>query len=153
MTLSYATQASRPGPRMEWMEYVWIVGGLMLFAVLILAIIVPRPKCGRGPRVQRQFCEAAIGDNGPIVAAIARYCLHAGRLPTSLRQLTQRPSHLRAKEWPGPYIADPTGLKDPWGEPYQYRCPGADGRAFDLWSKGPDKEDGTDDDITSWPGG
>lgn len=39
--------------------------------------------------------------------------------------------------------------KDPWNEPYQYKSPGDHG-AYDLWSKGPDGETGTEDDIVSW---
>jgi general secretion pathway protein G len=27
---------------------------------------------------------------------------------------------------------------DPWGRPYHYQAPGADGRAFDIWSTGAD---------------
>jgi general secretion pathway protein G len=59
----------------------------------------------------------------------------------------------KADRWHGPY-ADVTGGKfplDPWGEPYQYRCPGVHNKdGYDLWSKGPDKIDGTDDDIGNW---
>ena len=39
---------------------------------------------------------------------------------------------------------------DPWNNPYQYRSPGNDGRAFDIWSYGPDGQEGTEDDIQSW---
>lgn len=39
---------------------------------------------------------------------------------------------------------------DPWGEPYKYRNPGAlNPRGIDLISKGPDREEGTKDDITN----
>jgi general secretion pathway protein G len=59
----------------------------------------------------------------------------------------------KSDRWRGPY-ADVTGGKlplDPWGEPYQYRCPGTHNKdGFDLWSKGPDKTDGTEDDIGNW---
>ena len=36
---------------------------------------------------------------------------------------------------------------DPWDTPYVYRCPGSNGKSFDLYSCGPDKQDGTSDDI------
>ena len=35
--------------------------------------------------------------------------------------------------------------KDPWGKFYQYKK--IDDRTFDVWSSGPDGEDGTEDDI------
>ncbi len=40
---------------------------------------------------------------------------------------------------------------DPWGQPLSFKCPGehnTDGA--DLVSKGPDKQEGTADDIKSW---
>lgn len=38
-------------------------------------------------------------------------------------------------------------LCDGWGEPLLYRVPGTAGRPFDLFSKGPDREADTEDDI------
>ena len=41
--------------------------------------------------------------------------------------------------------------KDPWGAPYIFRCPGTqDPEGVDVISWGPDKADGTPDDIRSW---
>ena len=40
---------------------------------------------------------------------------------------------------------------DVWGNALVFQCPGTHNpAAFDLWSKGPDGNDGTDDDITNW---
>jgi general secretion pathway protein G len=40
---------------------------------------------------------------------------------------------------------------DPWRQPYQYRFPGVKNKTgYDLWSKGPDEQDGTADDIGNW---
>ena len=39
---------------------------------------------------------------------------------------------------------------DPWGQPFQYQYPSSYDAEFDIWSPGPDKINGTDDDITSW---
>ncbi len=37
---------------------------------------------------------------------------------------------------------------DPWGAPYIYKAPSTqDRRGFELYSKGPDNQEGTDDDI------
>ena len=42
-------------------------------------------------------------------------------------------------------------LNDVWGKPFRYQCPGGHNKgAFDLWSFGPDKLDGGDDDIANW---
>jgi general secretion pathway protein G len=41
--------------------------------------------------------------------------------------------------------------KDPWGEDLIYKCPGEhDTDSADITSKGPDRKEGTDDDIKSW---
>ena len=90
---------------------------------------------------------------GPIATALKMYNLHMGTYPKELKELTERPDNDEQKKWSGPYIEDPSKLKDPWGEDYQYRFPsttqGED--KYDLWSKGPDRQDSTDDDIVNWP--
>jgi len=41
--------------------------------------------------------------------------------------------------------------KDPWGEALMFKCPGEqDTQGADIISKGPDRKEGTDDDIKSW---
>lgn len=41
--------------------------------------------------------------------------------------------------------------EDPWGSPWGYRAESEEGAAgtFDLWSNGPDKEEGTEDDLSA----
>ncbi len=56
-----------------------------------------------------------------------------------------------APDWSGPYINKNVVPPDPWGNDWQYRCPGQynpDG--YDLYSFGPDGRLGGDDDITNW---
>ncbi len=87
-------------------------------------------------------------------AAVQRYRLDMGRVPsteeglTALRTLPDSESN--TDRWQGPYVsgAIPT---DPWGNAFRYRSPGQkSGGSFDLWSAGPDGEDGTRDDIGTW---
>lgn len=40
--------------------------------------------------------------------------------------------------------------KDPWKRNYSYTSPGTEGNPFEIMSAGPDKQEGTDDDIKSW---
>ena len=48
-------------------------------------------------------------------------------------------------------VADAADAKDPWGTAYVFRCPGTqDTDGVDVSSWGPDKADGTADDIRSW---
>lgn len=46
---------------------------------------------------------------------------------------------------------DRNNSKDPWGKDLIFKCPGAqDTDSADISSAGPDKQDGTPDDINSW---
>ena len=84
------------------------------------------------------------------------YRMHMGDYPTTsdgLQALITAPS-AKGDRWHGPYITENKIPRDPWGEPYQYASPGARNKtSYDLWSKGPDKQSGTDDDIGNWDSG
>ena len=90
-----------------------------------------------------------------IKTPLVTYRLHMGGYPTTdegLAALNTAPAN-KSDRWRGPYLAEGTKLPllDPWGEPYQYRYPGVHNKdGYDMWSKGPDKTDGTDDDIGNW---
>ena len=46
---------------------------------------------------------------------------------------------------------DRNNAKDPWGKDLTFKCPGTqDTDSADISSAGPDKQDGTPDDIKSW---
>jgi general secretion pathway protein G len=63
------------------------------------------------------------------------------------------PPSNKADRFPKGGVIDKIPL-DPWGEPYQYAYPGTRNKdSYDLWSKGPDKQSGTADDIGNWSTG
>ena len=87
---------------------------------------------------------------------LATYRIAMGDYPTTsegLQALITPPSN-RADRWHGPYL-DPAKIPvDHWGEPLQYAYPGTRNKGgYDLWSKGPDKQSGTADDIGNWDAG
>jgi general secretion pathway protein G len=86
-------------------------------------------------------------------APLTVYKIHMGDYPTTaegLQALITVPAN-KAERWRGPYLQENKLPTDPWGEPYQYRYPGVKNKnGYDLWSKGPDKTDGTEDDIGNW---
>jgi general secretion pathway protein G len=48
-------------------------------------------------------------------------------------------------------LAKPEALMDPWGHKYQYRNPGTHNpSSYDIYSLGPDGQEGTPDDIGNW---
>jgi general secretion pathway protein G len=81
------------------------------------------------------------------------YRTHMGNYPSTaegLQTLITPPSD-KADRWRGPYITGDIIPLDPWKNPYQYRFPGVRNRTgYDVWSKGPDGQDGTADDIGNW---
>jgi general secretion pathway protein G len=84
---------------------------------------------------------------------LMQYSLHMNGFPTAaegLQVLISEPAN-KAGQWRGPYLEGSKIPSDPWGEPYQYRFPGTKNKgSYDAWSKGPDKTDGTEDDIGNW---
>lgn len=84
--------------------------------------------------------------------ALDDFRLDTGRYPTTdegLKALRENPGELEG--WDGPYLPKPVP-KDPWGHPYQYRCPGEHG-SYDLFSYGGDGVEGGEKenkDIVSW---
>jgi general secretion pathway protein G len=70
-------------------------------------------------------------------SALDLFRLDVGRYPSTqegLTALVTRPGG--NPPWRGPYLKGTSVPVDPWGRPYQYRYPGSDGRAYDLFSLG-----------------
>ena len=72
-------------------------------------------------------------------------------IPADLKDLVDKPSDSKlAERWHGPYL-DRKSPVDPWDNDYKFAAPGKHNTdSFDIWSIGPDGQDGTDDDIGNW---
>ena len=84
-----------------------------------------------------------------LVDAVESFHLIEGRYPTNEEGLAilTRPTEKN----PEPLIQ--SRLADPWGHPYEYICPGRQGRAYEISSFGADGLEGgqgTNQDIQSW---
>ena len=101
---------------------------------------------------QAQGSTAQIFVRDTLKTSLFTYNLNMGGYPSTaegLQALVNAPAD-KADRWHGPYTEGKIPL-DPWGEPYQYVAPGTHNKStYDLWSKGPDKQSGTDDDIGNW---
>ena len=129
------------------LEILLVVGLLALLASFVIPNLV-----NSGETAKKNLSKAAIGPNGPLMQAIDLYKFNTGVFPDDLKYLYEKPNDdAIAKKWTGPYIKDPSGLKDPWDNDYMYNPKGThnEGRV-DLWSKGPDGIDGNEDDIVNW---
>ncbi|RFC50657.1 MAG: general secretion pathway protein G [Verrucomicrobia bacterium] len=84
---------------------------------------------------------------------LSSYRIAMGDYPSTaegLQALITAPAS-KADSWHGPYFSDPKIPVDPWGETYVYKYPGVHNpKGYDIYSKGPDKQDGTADDIGNW---
>jgi len=96
---------------------------------------------------------AAHIDIANLEVALDAFEIDTGRYPTSsegLGALVQEPNNVT--NWRGPYIkrGNPT---DPWGNAYIYKQPGQYNQyGYDIYSYGPDGQQGGDDDIDNWSG-
>jgi len=129
---------------------------VVMILAMLAAFIVPNIMRA-GDQAKIDMAKSAVGPTGPIATALDMFKLHVGRYPTTeegLNALVEKPSTLEDEEgdkWRGPYIKSADMLKDPWGNEYGYKCPGeVNTEGYDLWSNGPDGQEGTDDDIRNW---
>lgn len=126
---------------------------LVVVIIGILAAFVVPNLLGEGERAKIGAAKGAVGKSGPIATALRMYKFRMGSYPEELKDLTEPPSDEEAKQkWGEAYIEDASSLKDPWGHEYQYKKDGEHNGegSYDLWSTGPDGQDGTDDDIGNW---
>jgi len=109
---------------------------LVMVIISVLAGMVTFQVAGRGTEAR---IVRAQNDLSTYQRAVEAYALeHNDEYPKSLNDLAGG-----EKE----YI---TQIKnDPWQNPYVFRFPGKKGK-YDLFSRGPDKREGTEDDISIW---
>ena len=104
----------------------------------IMAFLAPR-IFGNVERANQQLAKAKMEQ---LSGQLEIMRLEVGRYPNSqegLRALLEKPAGM--ERWGGPYIKDPTTLKDPWGNDFKYTAPGA-AKPFDLVSLGADGREG-----------
>jgi general secretion pathway protein G len=129
------------------LEILLVVGLLALLAAFVVPSLTKQAE-----NAKIDMARAAIGPNGPLSQSIDLFKTNTGQYPEELKYLCEKPGNDEvAEKWKGPYIKDPSGLIDPWGHEYKYENPGKHNEAFvDLWSMGPDGQDGTEDDVKNW---
>jgi general secretion pathway protein G len=108
---------------------------LVVLAILSLLVGVVAPRViDYFSRSKTDIARLQIDQLG---SALDLYRLDVGRYPTSqegLGALVAPPS--TATNWRGPYLKGTSVPADPWNRAYQYRSPGTEGRAYDLFSLG-----------------
>ena len=131
-----------------------LVHGYLAVAFILVAFACPIAVGTRGDVESARLDIAKLFVSQSMQAPLTAYRIHVGRFPTTeegLAALVRCPKGLEER-WKGPYLRVDEGKlpSDPWGRPYQYRCPGVHNlQGYDLWSLGPDGVPSRDD-IGNW---
>jgi len=114
---------------------------VMVIIAILAGIVVPR-FAGQGEKARQK---AALQDLSNIKTAMATFEVENGRFPSTdegVAALVTNPGNLT--NWSKLFDKVPS---DPWGRPYIYRSPGANGDDFDLYCTGTSGQDGNSDNI------
>ncbi|HUT56439.1 MAG TPA: type II secretion system major pseudopilin GspG [Phycisphaerae bacterium] len=134
---------------LRWVGAFTLIELLLVLVILttLAALVVPRFT----KRSEQAKITAARADIANIEVAMDAFEVDCGRYPSTeegIKVLLEQPSN--ADGWQGPYLK--RGVpKDAWSAPYIYRYPGQHNtNGYDLFSCGPDGQEGTADDIDNW---
>lgn len=121
---------------------------MVVLAILGLLISVALPRfAGRTEEARLQTTRLQIEN---LSAALDAFEFDCGRYPSTLEGLDALKNEpADTPGWKGPYLKKSVPL-DPWKNAYVYVSPGVRAVDYDLSSAGPDRQDGSEDDIGSW---
>ena len=133
-------------------SYTFIEIMVVVIIIAILAAIVMPKFAGRTEDAKISAAQSQISI---FQTALSTYNLDTGKYPTTeqgLKALIEKPTSPPVPtEWRGPYLQSKSIPLDPWKSKYVYEYPGKHNEnSYDLYSKGPDGQSGTEDDITNW---
>ncbi|MEM9185998.1 MAG: type II secretion system major pseudopilin GspG [Planctomycetota bacterium] len=141
--------ARRPPRRPPASGFTLIEVLLVLVILVVLGAIAASNFSGAQNRAE---INAAKSQVGLLASNIDRFRFDCKKYPEALEDLIQKPSDdLLSKRWDGPYLNKSKIPLDPWDNAYKYSAAGKkNAGSFDVWSTGPDGQDGSDDDIGNW---
>lgn len=134
--------------------------GFTLIEIMVVVVIIGLLAAFIVPQVMGRVDEARItkvkGDVQMLETALSMYRLDTARYPNTqqgLMALVTKPEDPLVRNWkPGGYLSRVS--KDPWGSEYRYVYPGTKGREYDLYSLGPDGQEGSpdtdQDNVGNW---
>jgi general secretion pathway protein G len=120
----------------------------LLLVVTIIGILAGAVLINFSGQSERAKISRAVMDIQSLGTALSMYEIQMGAYPSSdqgLRALTEdtgEPGWTRQ--------LSRKSFDDPWGNEYIYSYPGTHDNEYDLYSAGPDGQEGTDDDIGNW---
>jgi general secretion pathway protein G len=125
--------------------------GFTLIEIMLVVVIIGILAAVIGPKIAGKSDTAKIqatkDQMKAIETALGMFEVKATRYPTTeegLQALVTKPGDLSDDEWEQNMKEVP---QDSYKQDFVYRCPGENGKEYDLFSKGKDKQEGTKDDI------
>jgi general secretion pathway protein G len=121
---------------------------LVLVILVMLAGFAVTALTGTRDRAERQAAQTQVG---LLERAAKQFEFDMRRWPGSFEELIQAPSDQTSNKWAGPYLELKAIPLDPWDNQYQIASPGQrNPSGIDIWSMGPDRTSGSEDDIGNW---
>jgi general secretion pathway protein G len=111
----------------------------IMIVVAIIGLVMGMVGVAAVPQFAKAQCKSAWSEAQSIQQAVNSYQTdNNGDCPKSLEDLAT-----------GKYVTKTP--VDPWNQPFNFKCPGDKNTdSADVWSKGRDKQDGTEDDVKGW---
>lgn len=116
----------------------------VMLVLVIIAAIAGIAVVNIGSFQTRAFERTAKAEISNLKSGLETYRLEVGSYPSTLDALYEQPSDLADPSKWMRVLKEPV-KPDPWGNAYEYSLNGAE---YELRSLGPDKQSGTEDDIT-----
>jgi general secretion pathway protein G len=144
---------------MRWSERKWFLRqngqqGFSFLEIMMVVMIIGILVAVVGPKILGRTDKARIQATKlqlkNLRTALNDFEMTVGSLPTTdqgLEALVRRPSDVPEDQWEQKMEELP---KDAWGEAFVYRCPGEGDREYDLFSKGKDRKEGSEDDVNAF---
>jgi general secretion pathway protein G len=117
----------------------------MMLVLAIIALLIAIGAVTLGEVDENAKFTAAEAQMSTLRAAISQYKTLNRTLPGNLDALVTPPGNARVKR----KLVKEEAIMDPWNNKYVLRSPGKNGESYDIYSIGPDKKDGSEDDVVS----
>jgi general secretion pathway protein G len=124
----------------------------IMFVVVIIGILVGIAVPSLTGKSKKARITATRATMKGVETALQDYEMNVGAFPTSeqgIAALVKCPSDVPPEDWgDSPYLKEIP--RDAWNQEFIYKSPGEHNSDYDLYSKGPDRQEDTEDDIKNW---